>query len=482
MKKVLLLITCSLLLLAESIYAQQGYNIKVTVPSMAGKNLILANYFEGKVYAVDTAHLNASGVGAFHKDKKLARGMYLLLFSPSNYFDLLIGDSQHFSIITDTLKVLENMRIEGAPENLAFLDFQRFMVSQNQKTRQIRENFEKNPDKESEATRKKYSDQFDAADREVRSYIANLNKQYPGSALATFSRFTLSPEIPDFAKEVPEGTPDRETEIQRRAYFYSKNHYWDNTNFKDSTLIRTPIFKSKLDDFFNKMILQHPDSVFKESVNIIERSRGCKAMFRYLVSYCFNFSLENKIMGMDAAFVYIAKKYYLTGQTPWVDKENLEKIEREVILTQYNLIGMKAQELKLPTLDGDWVSLYETEAPFTLLLFWESDCGHCKKQVPLIKKQLLDKYKPYGFKVFAVHTQNEKDKWEKFVTEHDLFDFINCSDPHNQTNFRVYYHIESTPVIYLLDKDKKIIAKKLDIEQLDDLLKREYKRQGINIK
>lgn len=482
MKKNLLLIACSLFLLAGTAFAQ-GYNIKVTVPSMPGKDLILANYFEGKVYAVDTAHLNASGVGAFRKDKqKLARGMYLLLFSPSNYFDLLIGDNQHFSITTDTVQVLDRIRIEGAPENVAFLDFQRFMTAQNQKTRKIREAFDKDPDKENEAARQKYSAQFDAADREVRSYIANLNKQYPGSALATFARFTLSPEIPDFSKQVPEGTPDRDTEIQRRAYFYNKNHYWDNTNFKDSTLIRTPIFKSKLDDFFNKMILQHPDSVFKESVNIIERARGCQAMFRYLVSYCFNFSLENKIMGMDAAFVHIAKKYYLTGQTPWVGKENLEKIEREVILTQYNLIGLKAQELKLPTMEGNWVSLYETDAPFTLLLFWESDCGHCKKQVPLIKKQLLDKYKPYGFKVFAVHTQNDKDKWEKFVAEHDLFDFVNCWDPHNQTNFRIYYHIESTPVIYLLDKDKKIIAKKLDVEQLDDMLTREYKRQGVDIK
>lgn len=152
-----------------------------------------------------------------------------------------------------------------------------------------------------------------------------------------------------------------------------------------------------------------PDSVYKESVNIIEKSRGCKAMFRYLVSYCFNYALSNKYMGMDAAFVYLAKKYYLTGEADWVDKKTLENIEREVILTQYNLIGLKAQELKLPTMDGDWVSLYETEAPFTLLLFWEADCGHCKKQVPQIKTGLLDKFKPYGFKVFAVHTQNDKE-------------------------------------------------------------------------
>ena len=482
MKKLFLLLICGLFFQAGIGYAQ-GYNIKLTVPKMANKNVILANYFEGKVYAVDTARLNATGNGAFiNPNKKLARGMYMLLFSPSNYFDLIIGNQQNFSIQSDTLNILETIHFQGSPENQAFLEFQKFMTSQNQKTRKLGVQLEKEPNKNSPEVRKKYTDQFNQADREVRAYIANICKQYPGTALATFANFTLSPDIPDFSKDVPEGTKDRELEIRKKGYFYNKAHYWDYTNFKDSTLVRTPNFKNKLDDYFNNMILMHPDTVFKESVAIIEKSRNCNAMFRYLVSYCFNFTLESKIMGMDAAFVYLAKKYYLTGEANWINKETREKIEREVILTQYNLIGMKAQELKLPTLDGEWVSLYETEAPFTLLLFWESDCGHCKKQVPQVKTQLLDKFKPYGFKVFAVHTQNEKDKWEKFITEYDLFDFINCWDPHNQTNFKIYYHIESTPMFYLLDKNKKIIAKKLDIEQMADMLTREYKKMGIEIK
>lgn len=480
MKKLLFCLGICLFLLANQSHAQ-GYNIKITVPKMPNKHVILAHYFEGKIYATDTARLNASGAGSFKKaNRKLGKGMYLLLFSPSNYFDMLIGDNQNFSIKTDTLNILENISFEGSPENTAFLDFQKFMTAQNQKSKKVREAYEKEPDKES--VKEKYTKIYDDMDKEVRAYIANLDTQYPKSALATFTKFTLSPVIPDFQKEVPANTKDRDMEIQKRQYYYNKAHYWDYTNLADSTLIRTPIFKGKLDEYFDKMILMHPDTVYKESVNIIEKSRKSKAMFRYLVSYCFNYSLESKIMGMDAAFVKLAQKYYVSGQADWVDKENLEKIKREVILTQYNLIGMKAQELKLPTMEGGWVSLNETKAPFTLLLFWESDCGHCKKQVPLVKTELLDKFKPHGFKVFAVHTQSEKDKWEKFVAEHDLFDFINCWDPHNQTNFRVYYHIESTPVMFLLDKDKKIIAKKLDIEQLADMLTKEYKKQGIDIK
>lgn len=459
------------------------YNIQVDIKQMAGKNIILANYFEGKVYAVDTAKLDISGKGAFRKtDRKLAKGLYLLLFSPSNYFDLIIGNNQNFSIQTDTVNTLENTDFKNSPENQAFLELQKYMTSQGQKSKQINDNISQESDPKAPAIQKKYQQQFEQLDQEVREYVAGICQKYPGSALATFANFTLTPKIPDFSKEIPEATPDRDREIQKRGYFYKKAHYWDYTNFKDSTLLRTPFFKSKLEEYFNDMVLIHPDSVYKEAVYLIEKSRSCKAMFRYIVSYCFNYSVGSNIMGMETAFVNLAKRYYLSGDANWISKEDKEKIEKEVALSQYNLLGLNAQELKLPTLEGEWVSLHETEAPFTLLLFWESDCGHCKKQVPEVKTLLLDKFKPYGFKVFAVHSQNEKEKWEKFVAEYDLFDFINCWDPHNQSNFRIFYHITSTPKMYLLDKKKKIIAKDIQISQFVEILINEYKKMGINVK
>ena len=44
----------------------------------------------------------------------------------------------------------------------------------------------------------------------------------------------------------------------------------------------------------------------------------------------------------------------------------------------------------------------------------------------------------------------------------------------NSLNFRTIWDIFSTPQVYVLDKDNKIIAKKLGIEQLPDFI-RDYK-------
>lgn len=143
MKNLFLLLVCGLCFQSVGSFAQ-GYKIQVNIPQMSNKQVILANYFEGKVYAVDTAQINSNGTGYFQKNnKKLARGMYILLFSPSNYFDIMIGDNQNFSITTDTLQVIDKIRFEGSPENTAFLGFQKVMTSATQKSRQIKEAMEK---------------------------------------------------------------------------------------------------------------------------------------------------------------------------------------------------------------------------------------------------------------------------------------------------------------------------------------------------
>lgn len=78
----------------------------------------------------------------------------------------------------------------------------------------------------------------------------------------------------------------------------------------------------------------------------------------------------------------------------------------------------------------------------------------------------------------AIYTQQEKETWQKYIDDNQLYDFINCYDPNYRTNFRIYYDVFSTPTIYLLDKDKKIVAKRLDIDNLKGFLDHERKRKA----
>jgi thiol-disulfide isomerase/thioredoxin len=116
-------------------------------------------------------------------------------------------------------------------------------------------------------------------------------------------------------------------------------------------------------------------------------------------------------------------------------------------------------------------------AKYTVLAFWECDCGHCKKQIP----QLYDVYKklkPKGVEVFAVHMLGGiegKKKWIKFVNEHELYDWMNVWNPY-EYKYKELYDISSTPVLIILDKDKKIIGKRLAPEQIEEFLNKLLER------
>ena len=85
-----------------------------------------------------------------------------------------------------------------------------------------------------------------------------------------------------------------------------------------------------------------------------------------------------------------------------------------------------------------------------------------------------------GVKVFAIYTQYDKEEWIKFIDEKEIKEpgWINVWDgPYPHSRFRDYYDIYSTPVIYVLDKNKKIVGKRLNVENIKDLIMFEKKRE-----
>lgn len=453
----------------------QKYNIEINLNDCKDSTAYLAHYFDGRIFADDTTQL-VNGIGTFSNDKTLDEGIYVIYLPSQKYFDLLIGKDQDFSLKANSGNFIESLKITGATESEAFHAFQKFMKNQNEKSKKLQEAYKAIKDNPEE--KKKYQEEYKQADSNVREYIKKLSSSNTNNSFVPkFANFTLSPQVPDFSDTFPESTPDREQKIKKKSYLYNKDHYFDNVDFTDNRFLRTPILKNKLEFFFEKILVQSADSIVKESTKLIEKSRSDEKFFQYLVQYTLNYAVKSKIMGMDAAFVRLAKKYYLSGEANWADSTLMANIRERVIKLQFNLVGMKSKDLNMETPEGEYVRLHEVEASYTVLYFWEPECGHCKTRTPRLKNEILDKYRDKGLKVFAVYTQGEKEEWENFIAEKELFDFINCYDPNYHTNFRIYYNVFTTPIIYLLDKDKNIIAKSLDIDSLKAFLDNELKTQ-----
>jgi thiol-disulfide isomerase/thioredoxin len=267
---------------------------------------------------------------------------------------------------------------------------------------------------------------------------------------------------------VPAGTHNPDSVRGLLKYNYNKDHFFDNIDLTDERLLRTPILQARLNVFFTNIVIPSADSINKEIDKLIAKCQGNDKVFQFIAVFLFNHFRESEIMGHDAVVVKLADDIYLSGKADWVSKEFKDDLRKQVELLRHNLIGMKAENLVMDSYKGIFVSLYDVEKEFTILYFWEPNCGHCKEATPKLKSY-YEKARNEGIEVFAVCTTSDKPAWTKYIEENGLT-WINGWDPDRSSHFDYFYNVQSTPMVYILDKNKKIIAKKLSIEDIQSFI------------
>ncbi len=442
----------------------EGYRISINWSGIKDTSVFLAHHFDGKIYINDTIKLDNKGKGVFAGDKKLQEGLYVLYLNDKVYFDFLVGNDQEFSVSTDINSLYDKLEIQKAVESENFLAYQNYLREKS-KLKGILETQLKDSDttKISEAAQK-----MNLLDEEMIKYMNDEGNKYPGTMYSLFIKAADQVIIPE--PEVGRDNPKYDSIVWFHYYNYRRDHFLDNINFNDERILYTPLLNSKLDAYFNKILIQSPDSIIPQAMNVINKSKGNPTMFQYISQYLLNNSVKSRIMGMDAVFLKIADEVYLSGQATWADSTKMRKIAEEAFLTRQNIIGKTAPELVMENINGEIESLHQVQAKLTVLLFWEPNCGHCKKEVPELYNKLFLNYMAKSVDLFSVCTLDDKKEWVEFVEKHGLTDWHNVWDPKHASKFRYKYNVQTTPLIYLLDKDKKIIAKKLDIDNLIKLI------------
>lgn len=446
----------------NSTYAQ-GYEIKIKVNGLKDTLCYLANYYGDKQYIKDSAMVNSTGNITFKGSEPLAGGIYLFVFPNKTYFEIMVDKTQSFSMECDQNDAINTMKIKGSQENADFYNYLQFIQKksiemESLKSEKSRAALENKPIDSISAIMK-------AVDTEVVTFKNNYILEHPGSFLAAIFNASKEPEIPQ-APLLPNGARDSLFQFN-----YYKAHYFENFDLADERILRTPIYHNKLANYFKNLVLQIPDSLIPECDMVVAKAKKNKETFKYVVWYLTNTYETSQIMGLDAVFVSMVTKYYTKDQATWVDDATLYKIQDRASILGPILIGKQAKNLILADTAGNYQSMYNINAKFTVLLFWDPDCGHCKKAVPKVKA-FYDKAKSKGLEVFSINTAVEEQKWKDYVKENKL-NWINVADLKTQNNFRHEFDILTTPQIFILDKNKKILAKKIDEETMEKILCKE---------
>lgn len=445
----------------------QGYRIELKVDGLRDTTIQLGFYFGEKTLLADTAPVDSKGVAVFKGDTILDRGMYFVVL-PGSYFELLLGDNQHFGIETSLDKVNEDLVFIKSPENTKFAEYRLFMGERQQRMAELQKEAQAQRERDEEVD-EALLNQIKELDAEVKKNGDKIIAEQPKSFLASIIK-TLRPiEFPDF--KIPDDAANADSLRWMASIMFNQQHFFDNIEFSEPGLVRTPFFQGRIDTYFDRILIPAADTVMLYADRVIERSRSNPLMFRFVLNHLFTKFSNSSIMGLDAVFVHIAEKYYLTGEADWINEESKTKIANRVADLKPNLIGKVAPNLTLKDIKGLSRELHKVKADVLVVYFWEPSCSHCKKVTPELNK-LYAKYKSKGLEVYAVYTQDDMAKWTDYVKENGL-SWINVWDPSRASRYHKLYDIYSTPVIYILNKDKKIIAKRIGVESLERFIEQE---------
>ncbi len=484
-----------LIVLSFGAFAQNAYEIKFNIKGLSDDTLYLTKYLFDKQYVVDTCKNVKNGVAIFKGKEPMDKGMYSLVSErKSLYFDFFINENQKFTISSDMKDLMTNLKATGSKENEDFFMYVNYFVNKNTDFGKLKEST-KGLSKEDST--KMMTDGL----KKLNEDVVSFEKAFMLKQKGTFVYDVLnlkSEKNPDPAL-IPKAKNNRPDSVWQ--FYYYKNHYWDEVNFKDARLVRTPFYDDRLIKFFDNIILPNPDTICAEIDKIMNKCEKGNELYTYTLAH-FTSKYENsKIMGFDKIFVHMYDTYVKTGRaSDLYTEEIVKKIGDRVAIIRNLLIDCKAPELfMIDTIHGKTVSkmgfdtcktsesvtklyyknvdkltpmfhkLYDIKSKYTVVVFWDVDCGHCQTDIPKLNENLKALKGKIDFTVYAVYTKDEYTKWITWLKEKKV-DFFNVYDPVYINNLKEKYDISTTPVIYILDKDKKIKAKRLGVDQVKDYI------------
>jgi thiol-disulfide isomerase/thioredoxin len=473
-----------LLLFALGLKAQtvkkqvSGRNIEITLKPYKNTKIYLGtNYGQSRVLA-DSTILNEQSVGYFKGKDKLTPGIYFIV-SPkySILFEFLVDDKQDFKINADTLS-LSDFKITGSIENDIFSAYSKTINQLGAQRNQLEQAY---AGARTAGDSTKFTLEFKKLDSLFKQERKKIITNAPKSMMRFFLDVLQRPEAP--AIPIINGKAD-----STYPFYYVKNHFWDNVIFNDNRLIRTPFFEAKLDEYFKNYVSREPDSIIEEVQYMLTVAKTGKEIYPFLLFKFTNKYISPEYMGQDKVFLHIFQNFFSKGDTVLLNNESKKAITERAYSIMANLIGNPAPVLDLNTIDNKAFSLYRQPSKYTFIAFWDPTCGHCKVEMPRVDSFYSKSWKQLGVQVIGVNTNfKELTSWKKFITDQH-FDTgwlhvyqteaaLNAEiEAGKPTTIRQLYDVFKTPTFYLLDKDKKIIAKNLTVDQFNDFLQSQQKK------
>jgi thiol-disulfide isomerase/thioredoxin len=480
-----ILFLATFLILSSSAFSQ---NIKFKISGIEDTTLNLVRYYGKQLYYADTADIK-NGVIEFDGSKQNP-GTFAL-FLPGEQLLEFVYNEEDIYIESKSRNPMPNAKVKKSKENEVFMKYVSFISKERGQINLLRKELDTlNSESLRYTTLVKF---IEDKNQGVVDYQKALIEKDPELLISKIILMSMDVDVP----EAPVDEKGEPIDPNFRINYY-RAHYWDNVNLNDDRFMRSTIYHSKLENYFKRTMVQHWDTIVKYAFEFCDKLPDSSDIFQYSVSWITNHYQKSQIMGMDKVYVRMGERYYCSRDTQgnpkayWMPKDKLEKVCESIQKNRGLVMGeIPANISLLDSTDQNWRDFYSLDSEYTILYFWDPQCGHCKKITPKLQTLYSKKFRDRNIEIFAVGKAVGEDfpLWKKFIKDNNL-EFINVAmtdrlyreakkDPrqfvpkyttYKALNYQTTYDVFMTPKLFLLDKDNKIIGKGLNVSQLEEFL------------
>lgn len=428
-------------------------HIKITMSDSdySGPVQIVGFYLDQN-FIMDTTTAQ-KGIIDYKNAKGLPQGLYYFMLKTDQTIQLIADQDQEFEMSVSMNDMFNTMKVSGSADNELMYNTYRYEQGINPKLIEIAEQLKgkTEADPNYAALVKKRID----LENEKKSYLEKLLEKNPNSL---FANFKVSGQNPILRVDLPK---------DKQIYQY-RNEFWDNVNFSDRRLLRTPMIGTKLTRYFEELTLQNPDSIVASADRLIAKCQNNKEYFMVFVNWVMTHFEPGKSTLMDAenVFVNMAKKHFTLDKAFWSDTTEVNFIQKRAMEMSASLVGLPGPNVISTDPNGKSQELLAKKADYIVVYLFNPDCENCQKETPLLHDYYIKNKGKVD--VYAIAVDTDDKQWRQYIKEKNLT-WTNVYDPTNKSIYAKYF-VDHTPEMYLLNKERKIIGKNLKTFQIDIMI------------
>lgn len=440
------------LMLQATAMSQQ---INITVNNLGTEKAYLSALSGEKVSPIDSVASSGNGKFSFNLTTQNNAGIYRLSLDRNKWIDF-VNDGEDVAITTDANALLDSLKVVVSESNRQYYSFQKLNKQYKTKSELLQLVLARYPHDDPY-----YTTTQTTATGLQREYLDFVSSASTGKPMSFVARYIRSAQLPIVDFNVP----------LDKQLAYLKAHALDHVDFSDDGLIYSDLFTNKSIEYltYNKNP-QLPKEVLEKAFmvavdTILNKAKVNRIVYKHVTEYLID---GFKKFGFEQCISYILDNYVIKDDL-CLDEGSGSTVQRMIDQKKYLPLGSLAPNITLPDTSGDMVSLITMTAEKVLVVFYSTSCSHCQAMIPRLS-QIAKGKQSSKLKVLAISLDSSRAELLSFIRTNALT-WLNVNDPGGwQGRAAMDYFIYATPTMVLMNKEKKIIAKPLTIEELQKLL------------